>query len=344
MGPIRRRHFILAAAGMAGAWAFYRGSRLLPAARYASLPSASFKRTSHALGTKVAIKVLHESETVAEKALSAAFDAIAEVESQLSIYRPDSQVSLLNQQKELASPHADLLAVLKAAQETSVQSQGAFDITVQPLWELFATAQKEGRLPTESAIADARQKVNWKHVKTNASGIRLAGRDTKITLNGIAQGYAADRALAALKDHGIEHALVDAGELAAKGAGSQKPGWQIGVQHPRHEDAYIALAMLQDRCFSTTGDYATTFGRDYRFHHVFDPQTGVSPQEVSSVSVAAPTAMQADAWSTAAFVMGPEKACEVLRTLPGHDALFVLKDGRMLTTPGFPLFDEGSAS
>ncbi|MFO0883161.1 MAG: FAD:protein FMN transferase [Pirellulales bacterium] len=204
--------------------------------------------------------------------------------------------------------------------------------------------QKEGRLPLNLAIADARQKVNWRHVKASEGGIRLAGRDTKITLNGIAQGYAADRALAALKEHGIEHALVDAGELAAKGAGSQKPGWQIGVQHPRHEDAYIALAMLQDRCFSTTGDYATTFGRDYRFHHVFDPQTGVSPQEISSVSVAAPTAMQADAWSTAAFVMGPEKACEVLRTLPGHDALFVLKDGRMLTTPGFPLFDEGSAS
>lgn len=340
MVPLRRRHFVLAAAGMAGAWAFYQGRRGLTAA--ADLPA--FQRTSHALGTKVSITVLHDSQSVADKSLAAAFDAIEEVESSLSIYRPNSQVSLLNQHKSLSHPHPDLLSVLQAARETSHRSQGAFDITVQPLWELFASAQKAGNLPTTESIEQARQKVNWQQVKITKGHVDLAGNGTKITLNGIAQGYASDRALAALKSHGIKHALVDAGELAAIGANSPKPGWQIGVQHPRQADAYIALAMLQDRCFSTTGDYATTFGRDHRFHHVFDPQTGVSPQEVSSVSVAAPTAMQADAWSTAAFVMGPEKACEALRTLPGHDALFVLKDGRVMTTPGFPLFDEGRAS
>jgi len=159
----------------------------------------------------------------------------------------------------------------------------------------------------------------------------------QVTLNGIAQGYAADRARAALKAHGVDHALIDAGELAPIGRKEQAAPWQAGIQHPRVEDAYIALAKLEDRCLATSGDYATKFTTDGKYNHIFDPRLGSSPQELASVSIAAPTAMTADALSTACFVLGPQRAQEVLNQFHDIDALFVLKNGRVLTTNGFPI-------
>jgi FAD:protein FMN transferase len=164
----------------------------------------------------------------------------------------------------------------------------------------------------------------------------LHGAGTSLTLNGIAQGYAADRAMAALAAHGIEHALIDTGELAGLGRRQGSP-WRIGIQHPRAADAFIALARLDHRCLATSGDYATAFSPDHRYNHIFDPRSGDSPQELASVSIAAPTAMEADALSTAAFVLGAQGALDLLATMPGVDALLVLKTGGVIKSNGFPL-------
>ena len=157
-----------------------------------------------------------------------------------------------------------------------------------------------------------------------------------MTLNGIAQGFAADRAMAALRRHGIGHALVDAGEIGTLGGRDASEPWKVGIQHPRRQDAYIEIAKLDGRCLSTSGDYATSFDEDHRDHHIFDPHTGRSPAAFSSVTIAAPTATQADALSTAVFVLGPERGLDLVRSSPSVDALLVLKDGRTLATDGFP--------
>ena len=112
---------------------------------------------------------------------------------------------------------------------------------------------------------------------------------------------------------------------------------ESGIQHPRNEDAYIALARLSGRCLATSGDYATAFADDYSQHHLFDPHTGRSPTALSSVSIAAASAMQADALSTAVFVLGPDAGLELVKTEPSCDALLVLNNGRTLVTEGFPL-------
>ena len=136
--------------------------------------------------------------------------------------------------------------------------------------------------------------------------------------------------------HGIRHALVNTGELASEGQKAGGEPWTVGIQHPRREDAYVWLAKLRGRCLATSGDYATHFSDDYRYNHLFDPSTGRSPEFFASVSIAAPTATLADALSTAVFVLGAEQGLKLVRAMPGVDALFVFKSGRVFATEGFP--------
>jgi thiamine biosynthesis lipoprotein len=306
------------------------------AARLAQAESlCSVTRSSWALGSEVSITALHIGQRIAAEAVNAAFAELELVEQVMSLYRSDSQVCQLNRRGQLDAPHLYLVEVLEFARAMSQQTGGAFDITVQPLWELFSSHGKLGRVPEESAIERARERVDWRRVEVTPTRVRLHGEGTAITLNGIAQGFAADRALAALRRCGVEQGLLNTGEIGALGSNGEGRPWTVGIQHPRHADAYLTLTKIAGRCLATSGDYATSFSPDFRLHHVFDPRTGRSPTELASVSVAAETAMQADAISTAAMVLGPQRGCELVRRTQGADGLFVLKTGRVLATEGF---------
>ncbi len=297
-------------------------------------------RLAWALGSNVSMTVMGLPTDRAERALDAAFAELELVEQVMSLYRPDSQLCRLNRDRVLDNPHPYLLTVLATAEQTSRQSDGAFDITVQPLWDLFAACQKQGRLPTNSQIVAARARVDWRAVEVSREHIQLRAPATAITLNGIAQGFAADRAIAALRDHGVKHALVNSGEIGCLGRKPDGHDWTVGVQHPREPDAFAALTELQGRSLATSGDYETTFSADFSKNHIFDPRTGQSPSELASVSIAAPTAMQADALSTAAMVLGAEKSLALIDSVADVDAHFVLKEGRSLHTKGFPFTEK----
>jgi len=293
-------------------------------------------RKAKALGTQVHITVFHPEATIANQAIDAALERIEHVEQLMSLYRPDSQLSLLNRRGVLRHPHPDLVAVLTKAAELSRLTRGAFDVTVQPLWRLYVDRTGNGALPTEAEIEKVRQRIGWQHIGIKPDFISLDRAGMQITLNGVAQGLAADLAQQALKERGIEHALIDAGELNAMGSPVRRDSWHIAVQHPRKTGS-TAKTGLQDRCLSTSGDYATSFTDDHQHHHLLDPRTGLSPAELASVSVAAPSALEADALSTALFILGPEEAKEMVESLDRVDALFVSKSGEVTTTEGFPL-------
>jgi thiamine biosynthesis lipoprotein len=140
----------------------------------------------------------------------------------------------------------------------------------------------------------------------------------------------------ALRKQGIRHALVDTGEIGTLGGKADEAPWSVGIQHPRRPDAYVALAKLRGRCLATSGDYASSFSPDHAQNHLFDPRTGRSPGELASVSVAARTATEADAVSTAVFVLGVGRGLKLIHDTREADALLVLKDGRTLATAGFP--------
>lgn len=333
--PISRRRFLLTM-GVLAATSVVR-PRLSAAATLAGPTGLqTVTRTSVALGSSVSITALNRSKEQAQRAVDAAFSELEMVDELMSIYRPHSQVSLLNRQGFLDNPHPYLLEVLNKSQSVARQTNGAFDITVQPLWDLYAAASKAGRLPDPAALAATLARVDWKAIELSPQRITLGHPGMAITLNGIAQGYAADRALAALRKSGIEHALINTGELAAIGAKADGQPWSVGIQHPRQKDAYIALAKLDGRCLATSGDYETSFSPDHSANHIFDPATGRSPQAFSSVSIAAATGIDADALSTALFVLNLDDGMKLIRQTPGASALFVLRDGRVVKTNDFP--------
>jgi len=348
MQRISRRQFCLSLAVGAGGAAGVGWLASLPRLRRdtgsgASAPPAPtaagmevFREESHAFGTKVSLAVLHADRETARRAIAAARAELELVDQLMSLYRPDSPLCRLNRCGVLESPHPYLVAVLREAQAVAARTGGAFDVTVQPLWTVFSEAKKAGGLPKTAAIDAALGRVDWRRVEIAPDRIRLHGSGTELTLNGIAQGFAADCVMAALRRHGIRHALVDAGEIGAIGGKNESEPWKVGIQHPRRPDAYIEIAKLEGRCLATSGDYATSFGEDFRDHHIFDPRIGRSPETLSSVTIAAPTATQADALATAVFVLGPERGLGLVRSMPEVDAFLVLKDGATLATEGFP--------
>lgn len=333
---VNRRKFLMAAVGGAATLAIRPFvSNHIPDSGTSRDDGSTVTRRSWALGSDVTMTILGASTERANRALDAAFAELETVEQVMSLYRPDSQLCQLNRQRVLTQPHPYLVEVLSASAAASRLSGGAFDITVQPLWDLFAAAHKQGRVPTDDEVADARRAVDWRAVEIGDDCIRLHAPVMAVTLNGVAQGFATDRAVAVLRRHGIEHALVNSGEIGSLGAKPNGNDWTVGVQHPRQRDAFVALATLSGRSLSTSGDYETTFSADFSKHHIFDPTTGQSPHETASVSIAAPSAMQADALSTAAMVLGPERTLQLIERLSNVDALLVLKNGRSLRTPGF---------
>jgi thiamine biosynthesis lipoprotein len=285
-----------------------------------------------AFGTTVSVAVRHADRALAQAAIGGALAEARRIDALMSIHQPASQVFRLNRDKQLRDPDPHLLAVLAHARALSRLTQGAFDITVQPLWQVF---QGAAGAPPARERARAHSLVGWTGVQAGLERINLAHPGMAITLNGLAQGYAADLALAALRRYGIRHALVDTGEHGALGrAGGRR--WLLGVRDPRREDALAATVALDGRCIATSGDYASPFTPDLLHHHIFDPSTGDSPTELASVTVLAPTGLEADGLSTAFMVMGARRAHALAAQLPGVDLLTIGKSGMRWKSAGFP--------
>lgn len=313
-----------------GAWGAFGAE-----AREAS-PLRWQRRELVGFGTTLSLEAGHADEGTLSRALDSAVDTLQRIEAQMSLFRDDSALSRLNRDGRLDAPPPELRELLGLAKAVASASGGTFDPTVQPLWLAFAHAQREGRLPTAAEVDAARSRVDWRGLSFDAAGVRFARSGMGITLNGIAQGYAADRVRAVLLAHGVRHALVDAGEFAMAGRNPHGDRWALGIADPRVEGRLLARLFADGRCVATSGDDQTVFSADHRHHHIFDPRTGWSPTEMAGVTVAAPSGALADALTKVLFVGGPARAGALARQW-GADALWIDKRGRWDATPGLAL-------
>lgn len=288
-----------------------------------------------AFGTTVSVAVRHADAGLAQRAIADALSAVGHVHRLMSIYDPGSEVFRLNRDGILRRPDARLLEVLWHARSLSRLTKGAFDITVQPLWQASRKAALHGGLPSREERERACALAGWRDVEANRERAALRRPGMGITLNGLAQGYAADLALRAVRQHGIVDALLDTGEFAPAGQGGERP-WMLGVLDPRAADGLAAAFAADGRCVATSGDYQAPFTADFRHHHIVDPATGQSPPELASVTVLAPTALEADGLSTAFMVMGARRAHALAARLPGVDLLTIDKRGLAWRSQGFP--------
>jgi thiamine biosynthesis lipoprotein len=295
------------------------------------------------MGTIVSVTVLTPDAQAGRAAIDAAFDEIARIEALTTRHSEDSEISRLNARvdgfagepvsREVAQVVSRSLAVARA-------SSGAFDITVAPLVDLWTLDNEDFSVPRESAVSAALRSVDWSAVQVDTAARTLTVRQgIALDLDGVAKGYAVDRAVAVLEAMGIETGVVDAGgDVGFAGLPPGADAWRVGIKHPR-QDGILGVALLDGGGIATSGDYQRyAFVDSVRYHHILDPATGYPARGVMSVTVATERAVDADALATAVFVLGPDEGMALIERTPGAAAIVVVGDGdsvgRVLVSSG----------
>jgi FAD:protein FMN transferase len=296
--------------------------------------------TGTSLGSPSQLLLCHYDSAAAARIAAECAAEIERLERIFALYRTDSEITRLNRDGRIELPSLDLLAVLSRCQSLSALSRGAFDVTVQPLWTLYAShffgnggPPPEG--PALLAIERTRRFVDWQAINVGRRRIVLERAGMGVTLNGVAQGYITDRIMEILRANGCDRAFGNTGcsEISAIGRHADGRPWRVGLADPRQPEAIAVSLDLCDRSVCTSGGYGTKFEPTGRFHHLFDPFSGVSAHHYIAVSVFATSATVADALSTALYVTPPEHGATLLASFPGVRALATLPDGTVQHLP-----------
>lgn len=280
-----------------------------------------------ALGVEGSILLYHPDAAYARTLLDRCVGEIERLESLFSLHRPNSALCRLNRTGRLAAPPEDFVRLLTIAKEWHRRTAGAFDVSVQPLWELytrhFATPAADPAGPTLSEIAYARERVDVEAIHITPGEICLKKTGMALTFNGIGQGYITDRVAEFLKAQGLRHVLVELGEFRAIAPRPDGKPWRIGIANPDRPWRAIRTLPLREGAIATSGGYGLFFEPTGRHHHLFDPFTGRSADHHRSVTVLAPEATTADALSTALTILPRTDGNRLLRDLDGIGAVFV---------------------
>jgi thiamine biosynthesis lipoprotein len=287
------------------------------------------------MGSSYSVKYLPGAEGPSVAQAQAATEAIlAEVDEQLSTYRADSFISQFNAMPANSCQvmPAEVLALVVFAEQLSKQSGGAFDLTVEPLLNLwgFGPQASDEQLPTAVQIAAVRARVGYQHLRID--GLQLCkDAPVEVDFNSLAAGYAVDRIAARLLELGVSSYLVEAtGELRAQGKKPDGSAWRIAIEAPlEHQQVAEKILALDGYGVSTSGDYHNYFERDgLRYSHSLDPQTGAPIRHgLAQVTVVDASVQRADALSTLLMVLGPERGLQFVER-EGIAALFVQRSAQ----------------
>jgi len=296
-------------------------------------PLLEIEETQSLMGTYVTIIVFSDEETASE-AINAAFARIKEIEGIASIFDEKTEVFRLNRDGYLDNPSDELLELLRASLDYNRLTEGSFDITCQPLlelweydldadtqfWELDKAIQEE-KINKILGLVDSDSIV----IEDNKIYFKTDGM--QITLGGIAKGYAVDEALEVIKGKGIKHALVNAGgDIGTLGTKPNGELWNIALVNPDDSSQSLATFKVSDRAIATSGNYERYFDPQKKVHHIMDPETGYSATGCISVTILAENSLAADSLATGVFVMGVESGMELVESLDDVECLIVDSD------------------
>ncbi len=284
------------------------------------------------MGTKWHIALYADDKSSANLAFKLAWQEIHEIDSCLSNYSSDSELSKFCN----TGPHTEFVAlsqhlwsVIRAAHDLSDESDGYFDVTVGPISKLWRRARREETLPDLDKLAAARNLVGYRLIKLGEDqNARLTKAHMKIDLGGIAKGYAVDRALAVLRGAGIKSALVNGGgDLAAMGGEWKNHAWtetwEVKLSGIKPKDPERSFE-LRNAALATSGDAWQHLEIDgKRYSHIIDPKTGIGSTARRTVSVLAPTCMQADSLASALTLMPIDAGLELVSSNDGVEAQIV---------------------
>ncbi len=267
--------------------------------------------SAYAMGTVFNIVAYGATLRRAESAVSKALDEARRLDQMLSNYRPHSVLSRVNRSASQRSIRvsSEFFQFLSACVEYSRASEGTFDITAGPLMKVFGFYRGTGRLPDRDEVTQALQKVGYKNVLLDKKRmtVRFTQDGVELDPGGIGKGFAVDKMVEILKQHGIYSALISAGgsTIYALGTPPDKPGWKVNIKDPRHPSKTIQSVKLKDESISTSGNYEKFFWAEGRiWSHIMDPRTGYPAMGTLSVSVIAPQTIDSESWAKPYYILG----------------------------------------
>jgi len=315
--------------------------------------SNSYKMSCLSLGTTVEISVPLQGVSLpaVKKACAASKEKIAKIDKMLSIFDRTSPVSVVNnnETKKGYNLNPDLYLLIKRSKEYFVLTQGAFDITVEPLVDAWGFGPGKKKAPDAATIKETLRYVGSDKVELRDSMKTVFFKDPRVKMDfgGVAKGYAVDETVKILKRSGIKSAIVNmGGDLYCLGSNTAKEFWSIGIRNPDNKDEIIAVLNIKDKAVATSGDYENFYPRTSsepvtvrsgtglrisggeKYIHIIDPRTGHPVKnDLRSVTIVADDCTTADALATAVFVMGEKRGIGLINELSGIECFLVVKNG-----------------
>ena len=303
------------------------------------VPTTLVHYTRRAMGCGFSLFIPANQPHNPELALSV-LDLVADLERLLSIYRADSEISMVNRLAAQQPVRVDsrVLAVLGLAKSIWAETAGAFDITAGPLADLWGVSRNSPRLPDIAAIHQCLSKLGCDKLILDSTNqtVRFSCSGPEINLGGIGKGFALDECHRLLRRHGLSDYMLHGGlsSLLASGhhGGAESP-WLVDLRLPGFEQPLLARLPIRDAALATSGDSVQHFEVDgVKFGHILDPRSGQPAAGWQLVTVYAPTAAEADAFSTAFYVLSPEATLQFCRAHPAVSAILVARgDGADVT-------------
>lgn len=295
------------------------------------------------MGTEVQIRFYLEDNNKAFQAKQAVIDEMHRINQSMSPYIETSELSKVNRNSAIkpVKVSKELFKLLKKSKEISNLTNGAFDITFRSVGYLYDYREK--RKPTQNELKEKLQAVNYQSLILNENKMTVSfnHQDVKIDLGGIAKGHAVDNSIRILKSYGVKEASVTAGGDTFVLGDNNGKMWNVGIRHPRAESKLVSILPLADTAVSTSGDYERFFIENgERIHHILNPKTGQSVNEVQSVTILTDNSTYADALSTSVFVLGVKKGLILVEKLQNVSAIIVDNQGKMFYSSDFQNLSE----
>jgi len=302
-----------------------------------------FEETRSLMDTYVKV-VIYADEGIAEESINAAFARMEEIERIATTWDSEGEAFKLNQDGYSDAPSDELLELIRMSLDYSELTSSYFDITCQPLLDLWSynpNSEKQfwelDEATQKAEISETSKLVGSDKIVVEENRIYFQEEGMKITLGGIAKGYAVDEALEVLRGMGIKYALVDAGgDIGTLGSKPDGELWNVALVNPDDTSQSLANFRFSDKSVATSGNYARYFDPEKKAGHILNPKTGYSANECISVTIIAENCTYADALATAVFVMGPENGMRLVESLDDVECFIVDADRVIHRSSGLP--------
>lgn len=334
--PTRRS--LLKLCGLLGAGA--AAGALLPAERAEALlfgkREYKVSDTRLLMGSFLSITAIHNSRDQAENAIGLANAEIDRLCKIFSRHDAGTPVATLNKMGRLDAAPPELVEVINRSLYYHRLTNGAFDVTVQPVVDLFKNRFAAGEKPSEAEINALLPRVGSEYLRVNGASIAFERDRMGITLDGIAPGFICDRASALLTKLGLKNHLINAsGDIRISGAAAKGAPWTVAIQDPNHQKAYPDVVSMGTGAISTSGCYEIFYDKEKMFHHIVNPKTGHSPLLTASATTTAATLMDADALATGLMVMTPEDSLRLVGSQARYQCFLIGRDNKTMRSAGW---------